>query len=619
MSWYNFYKSSATNEDIFSTASSHKIIKSAAALELNNSNIVKTIQGTLSNMFDVLGNIPVFVRNRSQRNGPQPEKPVFIEALTNIHFRSPKFQIVYELEIEFLIKKDAETFETSGADDNIEVGFDLFVNTGQIQTIHWTKPNFPDKLLDRIDEWAVWTPPNKREQDYVALLSDKRSNTLYYAVQYILQYIDSLETFFDDDNDDDEDDENNINPHDGYSFDENIFNQEEEPELLLTSNKNHDYLTKISQTNQSIQYIPYDATENDFGDLDTNSIGEQAYDLAKNSPVNILSDKELSVVAVDNNQVVGALFTSFMNSQYSFDVVVHPEYQQMGVGGRLTDTALSEFQSIQSDMPDAYMNIDATSPVMQQMLTNRGLEEKDRVNNDRVIMGKNKMAKNWYRHFVKLSQVYGEFWITSDGSAIEADGDVGDYNHEAHVMIYIMSKYDVDYEGNQVDLMSSQGVMSFIDSEWDDVLEYMVSNGKLTQEQANEALENKLNEYMPGETYQDYIYSEFAASDALLMRGASEEEASTALGSGDARSYAMKNWGWKRLANKNIETQTITSSDMNTIARGLYDAYGEEAEKAVFNIYVMGNNKWYNEVPFEVIDSASPGSLREYQFVGWGV
>lgn len=221
---------------------------------------------------------------------------------------------------------------------------------------------------------------------------------------------------------------------------------------------------------------------------------------------------------------------------------------------------------------------------------------------------------NWYK-ILKLAQLSGEYWIDSSGGAIFADGDVGDYNHEGYVMVSILGKYDLDYEGSGVDLQGN--IAGFVNERWDDVLNYYVQTGELTAEQYQVAVSNPMAEIEPGYTYKEYMVDNFTGTEALLMAGATQEEADLAMGRGDARLYATKEWGWKRLAGRDVETWTATSKDLETIASGLYDAYGEECEGALFNIWVASANKWYKDVSYEIISSGNVMALRGKQFVGW--
>jgi hypothetical protein len=55
-----------------------------------------------------------------------------------------------------------------------------------------------------------------------------------------------------------------------------------------------------------------------------------------------------------------------------------------------------------------------------------------------------KLKEQWKilseRHLIESSIVSGEYWII-EGSAIFADGDVGDMNHEAHVISHFLEYF----------------------------------------------------------------------------------------------------------------------------------------------------------------------------------
>jgi len=82
------------------------------------------------------------------------------------------------------------------------------------------------------------------------------------------------------------------------------------------------------------------------------------------------------------------------------------------------------------------------------------------------------------------------------------------------------------------------------------------------------------------------------AWEALKDEGMTLEEYKMAEGQGDARAFAIKNWGWKRLEGLNVETWNITPQDIKVIVNGIYDAYQDKVNKTseVF-IHVYSNNK----------------------------
>ena len=63
-----------------------------------------------------------------------------------------------------------------------------------------------------------------------------------------------------------------------------------------------------------IQYLQefYEDIDFIFGDdIESDHIGD-AYQMAKKHGISVLSDKDIYVVAISNNEVVGALWTSWM-------------------------------------------------------------------------------------------------------------------------------------------------------------------------------------------------------------------------------------------------------------------------------------------------------------------
>lgn len=221
---------------------------------------------------------------------------------------------------------------------------------------------------------------------------------------------------------------------------------------------------------------------------------------------------------------------------------------------------------------------------------------------------------NWYK-LLKLAQssryeykgprLYGEYWIDEHGSAHSVEG----YGHDRYVAMAVRASYSLDDESMGIDIQND--LSNFIDSRWIDIVNYYQQLEILTPEQSSIAIGNPQAEIKPGTTYRDYIIYNFTGTEAFLMSGATSEEAEIGTGRGDARLYAMKEWGWKRLADMDVETATVSSKDLMTIASGLYSAHGDDCEKASFNIYVYSSRKWYNTVPYADISSGNVMSLRD--------
>lgn len=166
---------------------------------------------------------------------------------------------------------------------------------------------------------------------------------------------------------------------------------------------------------------------------------------------------------------------------------------------------------------------------------------------------------DWYTRYLKKQAVQGEWWI-EDGNAAFCDVDIGEWSHEAYVVDMVASSY--------------------------------IDTGSLE---------------MPVD---DWFFS--LSEEEIADLGITPEEAQVLAG-GDAREYAMKHLGWKRLAGNSVETWTLTSHDLEDIAAGIWDAYDEQAENEEFTIYVFSNQQTYWDVPYSVIESGNPIKLVHYR------
>lgn len=173
--------------------------------------------------------------------------------------------------------------------------------------------------------------------------------------------------------------------------------------------------------------------------------------------------------------------------------------------------------------------------------------------------------------------ITGEYWITESGNVQFADGDVGDQNHES-IVIGIL--------GSQI----SDALGVYDDSEYFD-MNYLYDT----------VVQQKREEYMMPE--EDYDDNE-VFSKALEEAGVSNEEFSIVGGSGDAREFAVKNWGWKALRGHHVDTWTYTERDRRAIAsgigeileqEGMYDNFDDydELNDLEFSINVLANNGWF--------------------------
>ena len=114
--------------------------------------------------------------------------------------------------------------------------------------------------------------------------------------------------------------------------------------------------------------------------IDQSDATEQAWAIAKASPIRILSDKELAAVATLDGQVIGAMFNGWSQEEYTFDVVVDPKFQQQGIGKKLIDYAMSAFNWDSDGRGDkktpAYIKAEVVNKNLIPLLTRMGFKPK---------------------------------------------------------------------------------------------------------------------------------------------------------------------------------------------------------------------------------------------------
>jgi hypothetical protein len=174
--------------------------------------------------------------------------------------------------------------------------------------------------------------------------------------------------------------------------------------------------------------------------------------------------------------------------------------------------------------------------------------------------------KYWLK-ILESRQIRGEYWITENGYAIQAD-DNSDYNHESYVIMQmqsdIASNFDIYYDENS--------------SDWEELKELIVQ--KILKQHPEKNLYN--SQYDPDEFIINHI-----KNDPKI-----KEKMNIANGSGDAREYAIINWGWKRVAGNYIESKSLTSEDMKQISNGLYEIDSGLDQNAKFHISIYGGKNY---------------------------
>ena len=225
------------------------------------------------------------------------------------------------------------------------------------------------------------------------------------------------------------------------------------------------------------------------------------------------------------------------------------------------------------------------------------MQEMQKTQQTKVPLSQNNpvQAFNWYQR-LKLAEVKtaefrgGEFWI-QDGQALFADGDIGDYNHEAYVIEMVQQSYNetnLDWDAFKKQIAQQQFQIALNDAE-------TPQEKLLVQEKWNE------------DDGEEFLMM------ALRELGMTNDEYSIAEGTGDARLYAIQHLGWQRLMGTNVETWTLTNNDLRNIANGLWSAYDEDVESETYDIDVHSPQMFFRDVPWEDISSEDVTNLLKYK------
>jgi len=113
-------------------------------------------------------------------------------------------------------------------------------------------------------------------------------------------------------------------------------------------------------------------------------LAEKAWKIALASPIRILSNRELSAIALIGNKVVGGGWSAVEHPRYddaegtfTFDIVVDPKAQGKGVGDALVGEMLDQFRHERHAYDDLVLNIEVVNPAMERILARRGFRLRD--------------------------------------------------------------------------------------------------------------------------------------------------------------------------------------------------------------------------------------------------
>lgn len=119
--------------------------------------------------------------------------------------------------------------------------------------------------------------------------------------------------------------------------------------------------------------------ENESENIDVYEASNAAEKIAKDNGVNILRGKDLRSVALDKKgNVIGGLWTEIDGNEFSFDIAIDKIAQGKGVGEKLVNEAISEFNAQDYEGQLKY-KIDVTNPIMEKLLSKYGFEVVDKI------------------------------------------------------------------------------------------------------------------------------------------------------------------------------------------------------------------------------------------------
>lgn len=127
---------------------------------------------------------------------------------------------------------------------------------------------------------------------------------------------------------------------------------------------------------------------------ETDEIEDNPRELAKSVGVNILRNKEFRAGYQVKGKVVAALFDDQSDrDEYSFDIVVSPQFQKLGLGGKLLDVALGLYADQKEYRGSDYkMRLDVINPAMERMLERKGFARIDQEGGITIMERRNSSA-----------------------------------------------------------------------------------------------------------------------------------------------------------------------------------------------------------------------------------
>jgi hypothetical protein len=206
--------------------------------------------------------------------------------------------------------------------------------------------------------------------------------------------------------------------------------------------------------------------------------------------------------------------------------------------------------------------------------------------------------------------IKGEYWLDDLGMPTFADGDVGDYNHEAiarmHAQREVIGKHPKWAHLAERDEPDFEKFMQKLAKEYN--LPESVATSRV-----------KTSPDWLGSDNMEDVQTRQAVEKLLGDLGIDESLWNVAanLGNRDPRHYASQVWGWTRMAGNTLETHGMDSTKLKKIASGISEAAvdmeEEDYARQIFDIYDHKTGKFYAGVPMDVLETGNMKALRDYQ------
>jgi hypothetical protein len=199
-----------------------------------------------------------------------------------------------------------------------------------------------------------------------------------------------------------------------------------------------------------------------------------------------------------------------------------------------------------------------------------------------------KASGNWYKK-LKLSfiKVASEYWINEDGQEFFADGDVGDYNHEAYVTEQLVAQYALPFDPHSA---QEKDWVAWITNNVDQVIQHSQQNHiwdqTLTQQIQQLRSQNNL------QSIGRILFADGLVDDQTMYDcyNVPNDVRSVLNGQADGREYAIKNWNWKRVQGNNVDTWQLTPADVDIIIKGMEGIHSDVEDDEAFNSIELNVN-----------------------------